>query len=105
MSPRKLKVYSWQASPVIPANHPIRSESGWASHYTQVEAIVAARSQAEVARLAGYDRPSQMFNLGETGNDAAIKAATSEPGTLFIKHMGGGRPSYHRYKRPRYGMM
>ncbi len=100
MSPRKLKVYRWQACPVIPADHPIRSDPGWESHYAQVEMIVAARSQAEAARLGGYDRASQMFNLGETGNALSIETALAEPGTLFIKHMGGGRDGFHRYERP-----
>lgn len=64
----KLTVYGWQ---------------GWRSPAGQTREIVAAHSMAEAARLSGYKRPSQMFNLCETGNEREIAQAMSSPGTVF----------------------
>lgn len=67
MTTRKLKVYGWQSH-----------------HRTgQVRMIVAAPSQAAVARLAGYKRPSQLFNLSETRNATEREVALSAPGRIF----------------------
>lgn len=61
---KPLKVYGW-------------NESGkW-------HMIVAATSKTEAARLAGYERPDQMFNLSQTWNEGDIARAIREPGTLF----------------------
>jgi hypothetical protein len=58
---------------------------GWISFRgrTQAREIVAARSQAEVARLAGVSRPGQLFNLSDTGNAPEIAQAMAEPGAVF----------------------
>lgn len=58
---------------------------GWVSFRgrTQSREVVAAHSLAEVARIAGYKRPSQLFNLEDTGNGPEIAAALSEPGVIF----------------------
>ena len=58
---------------------------GWVSFRgrTQSREVVAAHSLAEVARLAGYKRPSQLFNLSPTGNGPETAAAMSEPGVIF----------------------
>lgn len=69
---RPLKVYGWQ-------DRRLEAE-GW---HKQTREIVAARSQAEAARLAGYTRPGQMFNLGETRNEQEIATATAQPGVVF----------------------
>lgn len=58
---RKLKVYRWQSfRRECPTNH------------RQTTEVVAAGSKAEVARLAGFTYPSQLFNLCETGNQLEI---------------------------------
>ena len=72
--PRELRVYGWLGFR--------RSASGPRS-IGQVRLIVAARSKAEAARIADYDRPSQMFNLGETGNREEIETAMAQPGVVF----------------------
>lgn len=54
----------------------------------QAELIVAAKSKAEVARLAGETSPARLFNLTETGNAEQIEQATSQPGTIFWRHLG-----------------
>ncbi len=77
---RKLKVYGWLAV-VEPGEAEIL---GLPSHYVQVRAVVAATSRASAARLAGYDRPMQMFNLCETGNTEEIEAAMSDVGAVFV---------------------
>lgn len=68
----KLKVYRWQSH---------RRECP--THHRQTHEVVAAKSKAEVARIAGYDRPSQMFNLAETGNARDVATAMAEPGVIF----------------------
>lgn len=67
-----IKVYGWQS---------FRRECPTIGRQTRE--IVAARSKKEAARLAGYARPSQMFNLCETGNPKEIEVAMSEPGAVF----------------------
>ncbi len=69
---RAIKVYRWQS---------FRSECP--AHHRQTQEVVAARSKAEAASLAGFDRPSQMFNLGETGNTTQIAVAMQSPGTVY----------------------
>lgn len=68
----KVKVYGWQG---------MRHESP--GTHRQTREIVAARSKAEVARIAGVKGPNALFNLGETGNAAEIAVATGKPGTIF----------------------
>jgi hypothetical protein len=48
------------------------------------QAIIAATSQVEAARLAGYQRPSQMHSLAETANDQAEAVALPRPGVVFV---------------------
>jgi hypothetical protein len=69
---RALKVYRWQSFRIeCPTNH------------RQTKEVVAARSKTEAARLAGFDRPSQMFNLAEACSDLEIKVAMQSPGTVY----------------------
>lgn len=59
---------------------------GWSGYRQgQVRLIVAAPSAAAAARAAGYQRPRQMFNLGETRNEAEVSTATSKPGAVFAR--------------------
>lgn len=51
--------------------------------HNQVTVIVAARSKAEVARIAGYNHPARMWNLTETGNERQIKLATAREGKML----------------------
>lgn len=107
MSPRALKVYGWQDSLAlvrIPAGrdvvHPLFRDPGWRPYYSQICAIVAATSKAEVARivsaLLGYAVPARsLFNLGETGNALDIETATGRPGVVFVRHMGSGPDRYY----------
>ena len=66
-----MKVYGWQGW---------RTEAG---PRMQTREIVMARSMIDVARIAGFRHPRQMFNLGETGNAGEIAKATTSPGTIF----------------------
>lgn len=69
----KLKVYGWITfTPGAPGNG------------GQVRAVCAAKSAAEVARIAGVRRPSELFNLSDTGNDREIRAATLHPGKILV---------------------
>lgn len=70
---RSLKVYSWK-------DH---RKGG------QVYAIVAASSKAEVARLTGHQRPSQLSDLQETGNETEIKVAMARPGVIHWVSLRG----------------
>ena len=80
----KLKIYGWQSQ---------RSSD-------QTREIVAAPSRAAAARLAGYQRPDQMFNLGETGNSQEIEIATSKPGIVFWTSLNVSGPrEYHESRR------
>jgi len=72
---RKLKVFGWQGRRLECP----RAPNGDCS----TREIVAAKFASEAARLAGYDRPAQMFNLCETGNAGEIAKALSEPGVIF----------------------
>ncbi len=85
---RKLKVYAWQDY----CSNEERETLDLRSWITQVRAIVAAPSKAAAARAGGFDRPSQAFNLGETGNSEEIAQAMSEPGVVFIGCMDGPVP-------------
>lgn len=70
--PRPLKVYSWQGfRPEAPGTH------------RQTYEVVAARSAAEAARLAGKKRPSALFNFDETGWEPAVEAAMAHPGVVL----------------------
>lgn len=72
---RLLKVFGWQ---------------GWRSECPpalngnkQTREVVAAKSKAEVARIAGKKYANQLFNLGETGNSLELQLALSKPGVIF----------------------
>ena len=77
MSARPLRVYGWQGY----------SRKGVNGKLMCSREIVAARSRAEAARAAGFDRPGRMFNLGETGNSNEIATATAKPLTVFYRHI------------------
>lgn len=70
-----LKVYAWQS-------HRREASRRTANSSGQTHEIVAANSKAEVGRIVGV-RPTQLFNLGETGNKIDIATATSRPGVVF----------------------
>ena len=77
----KLKVYSWQGW---------RSECPAARNgSSQTTEVVAVKSKAAAARGAGVNRPAQLFNLTETGNDQDIAAAMAEPGVVFWRPLDG----------------
>ena len=73
-----LKVYGWQGTRANAASHP--DGQPWSN---QTREIVAAASEAAVARAAKVSRPRQLFNLGETGNAKEIEVAMSKPGIIF----------------------
>lgn len=79
----KLKVYGWGGYTPDPP-------------YQQARMIVAAKSQAEVARIAGVKRPAQLWNLTETQNDLAIATAMAEPGTVFYRDINDYDGPYTR---------
>lgn len=85
MRRKPLRVYGWQGYRIeCPA-----AANG--SHYTRE--ICAAYSQAEVTRLAGVNRPSQLFNLCETGNAEERRLALAMPHSILWKpldQIGGG---------------
>ncbi len=75
MTDKKLKVFGWQGwRPECPSA-PNGSK--------QTREVVAAKSKAEVARIAGKEYPGQLFNLGETGNSLELQLALSKPGVIF----------------------
>lgn len=78
-----MKVFGWQT--VIGEVERVRL--GDKPGTVQARAIVAAKSKAAVARIAGVDRPSQLFNLCETGNTFEIGMASLFPGVIFIASM------------------
>jgi hypothetical protein len=57
--------------------------SGWEDNNTQTHEIMAAHSQAEVARAAGVKSPARLWNLGVTANEPEIAQALAEPGVIF----------------------
>lgn len=79
-----MKVYGWQG---------YRTEAG---PRMQTRDIVAANSMAAAARAAGFKYPSQMFNLGETGNKHEIKTAMSAPGVVFWCPLDGYPQKFKR---------
>lgn len=83
---RPLKVYGW----IDTANAEEREALDILGFGTvQVRAVIATTSLAATARLAGYSRPSQMFNLCETGNTREIEKAMTESGTVFLTRLQG----------------
>lgn len=58
---------------------------GWTGYRegAQTREIVAACSKAEVARLAGYARPTQMQSLEATANEGEMLQALGEAGTIY----------------------
>jgi hypothetical protein len=86
----RLKVYSWQGYRAS-ASRASASGSG------ATREIVAAKSKADAARLAGEDHPRRMFNLHETGNDVEIQVALARPGVVHWVAMSG--PDDYRSSR------
>lgn len=76
----KLKVFGWQSF-----------RAG-----RQTREIVAAPSKAAVARLAGANRPDQLFNLCETGNEQETETALTEPGVVFWREIGARTRPFSR---------
>jgi hypothetical protein len=72
---RKLKTYGWVGSRLECPPAPNGNR--------QTREICAAHSQAELARIAGVKRPSNLWNLCETGNKEEVVKVLSEPLTVF----------------------
>lgn len=97
---RALKVYGWLGS--FPRDF-VKPEDR--QHRVQANCAVAAHSIAEFLRITGQTRAILPW-VSETGNDAAVRAAMSKPGTVFfqddlnytpgekvyLEHPNGGRP-------------
>lgn len=73
---RKLKVYGWSAFYIRGAEKQFNQS---------FRCIVAATSQADAARLAGKEKPRDLWQLTETGNAGEIALATTKPGTVFFQ--------------------
>ncbi len=81
-----MKVYGWTA--VIDGDEcALIGDDTWRR---QARKFTAARSMAAVARAAGVKRPSQLFNLTETGNALECETALAEPGVIFVLSMNQG---------------
>ncbi len=87
-----MKVYGWQGNrfecpPAANGGH-------------QTREVVAAHSKAEAARLAGVNYPSQLFNLGESGNEHDAKIARSSPGSVFWQPLDFSRGNEEWHEAP-----
>lgn len=83
---KPLKVYGWQGWRLAAP----REANG--SHQTRE--ICAARSMAEVARIAGQRSPRSLFNLCETGNDEECAAALANPGVILWRGLDRRRDEW-----------
>lgn len=70
-----MKVYGWQGW----RNECRPAKNG--DHATRK--ICAAKSMAAVARAAGVERSTQLFNLTETGDTQEVEAALARPGVVL----------------------
>jgi hypothetical protein len=66
-----LKVYGWQGF-----------QHDCPTHHRQTREIIATSSIKKAAEALGY-RPSDLFNVCETGNAQEIAQAMSQPGVGF----------------------
>lgn len=87
---RKLKVYGWigwrnEAKPMANGSH-------------QTREVMATTSMAVVARALGKKRPSQVFNLCETGNDGECAVALAEPGVIFWRALDDDHGDWRKSK-------
>ena len=73
--PRALKVYGWTSAYIQGAQKDQFNQD--------FRVIVAATSQAEVARIVGKKGPYALWCLCATGNDGEIAKAMSKPGAVF----------------------
>jgi hypothetical protein len=78
---KPLQVWSW---------------AGWYQNHIQTNEVVAARSAAEVARLAGVTSPARLHNLGVTGNPSEIAQALKVPGVIFWHRVHQDPPRWRR---------
>lgn len=81
-TPRPLKVYGWigfrsEAAEIT------RAATDGKNARSQTREILAARSAAEVRRIAGLSRTDWEHSGCETGNTAEIAAATERPGVVL----------------------
>lgn len=72
----KLRVYGWLS---------FRAQA--TNNSRQTREVCAASSKAEVARLAGKTRHTQLFNLCETANPEEVKVALATPRTVFWQEL------------------
>lgn len=86
---RALKVYGWTAL----LRTAERQQLGLPSHVIQCRCIIAAESMAEVGRLT-KQRPTNLFNLCETGNAREIEIAMQKPKTFFVAPLTSYRDPY-----------
>jgi hypothetical protein len=75
-----VKVYGWQGWRT--SREFAESFPDERNPHGQTREFCAARSMAEVKRIGG-GRPSDYFNLGETGNEREIALALAQPGVIF----------------------
>jgi len=96
-----LKVYRWVEHDGYDLQKQFPEWAKTNRHSIQSENIIAAKSKAEAARLAGYKRPSQMWNLGETGNVISCGVALNQPGVVFWQPLSNahGLPFLPKPKR------
>lgn len=80
---RTLKVYGW---------HGYRLAAKDRHHQTRE--ICAAPSKAAAARAAGKQRPDQLWNLSETGNQREVEAALQQPGVVLWRSLDDHRGEY-----------
>ena len=50
----------------------------------QIRCVVLSPSKVQAARLRGYQRADQLWNLSQTWNEAEIAISRSKPGTIFF---------------------
>jgi hypothetical protein len=92
---RGVKVFGWLTAAPETAARKLSDLGVPIHHLNQVRAIVAAKSQAEVARIVGEPHPRRLFNLTETGNETECQVALARPGIVLYAAQQG--PLAHDY--------
>lgn len=85
-----MKVYGWQS---------FRSEATPAPNGSrQTREIMAAKSVAEVLRVAGMSRYEFNQSGTETGNDEELRVATARPGVVFWTELNSSHRGTARWR-------
>lgn len=82
---KKLKVYTWMS---------FRVECK--THSRQTKEVVAAKSGAAAARLAGEDNPRRLFNFQEGGSPSEETVALANPEVIFWRPLDDNTGGWHR---------